>query len=312
MDPKPSTTVRDVFLHLLSIIALYLVSFAFGRLLFSAINIYFPDPLAYNGDEYESLRFSIASLIVVFPVYFFVTRFLARSRQDPEYREVRLRRWLIYLTLFFASIVIITDLVTLLHRLLGGELTVRFILKVVAVLLIAAAVFYYYLWELKARVPAIRAFVIGTVVVVFAAVILGFFLIGSPTQRRAVRFDERRVADLQSLQYEIVNYWQQKEKFPATLDDLQDPIRGFIVSRDPETDELYEYRSASSLAFELCATFTTEVQNTSPQGMSPRPALPYPYAEKPYSENWQHGVGKTCFTRTIDPELYPPLNKQKR
>src|SRR3989338_3238876 len=96
----PSTTVRDIFLHLLSIIALYLVSFAFGRLLFSVINVYFPDPLAYNGDEYEALRFAIASIIVVFPVYFFVTRFLVRERVKPEYREVRLRRWLIYLTLF--------------------------------------------------------------------------------------------------------------------------------------------------------------------------------------------------------------------
>lgn len=311
MDTKSSTTVRDVFLHLLSIIALYLVSFAFGRLLFSAINIYFPDPLAYNGDEYEALRFAIASIIIVFPVYFFVTRFLVREREKPEYHDVRLRRWLVYLTLFLASIVIITDLVTLLHTLLGGELTVRFILKVLAVLAIAAGVFYYYLWELKARVPAIRAFVIGTIVVVLAAVVLGFFLIGSPTQRRAARFDERRTQDLQSLQYEVVNYWQQKEKLPLSLDDLQDPIRGFIVPRDPETNTLYEYQATSSLAFELCATFTTEAQASSPQGMLPRRASPYPYAEKLYTENWQHGVGKTCFTRTIDPELYPPVKNPK-
>lgn len=311
MQTQSSTTVRDVFLHLLSIIALYLVSFAFGRLIFSYINIYFPDALAYGGDEYESLRFSLASLIVVFPVYFFVTRFLARERAKPEYHEVRLRRWLIYLTLFLAAIVIITDLVTLLHILLGGELTVRFILKVFTVLLIAAAVFYYYLWELQSRMPVIRIFIAGVVMVVTAFVVFGFFVIGSPTHRRAVRFDERRVSDLRDVQYQIVNYWQQKEKLPITLDDLNDPIRGFIAPRDPETNFSYEYHQQTPLAFELCAAFKTEAQ-ASAHPKLPTPVFegPYPHAEG-YNENWQHGVGITCFTRTIDPELYPPT-KLKR
>ena len=310
MQTQSSTTVRDIFLHLLSIIALYLVSFAFGRLLFSAINVYFPDPLSYNGDEYGSLRFAIASIIVVFPVYFFVTRFLARERAKPDYQDVRLRRWLVYLTLFLASIVIITDLVTLLHTLLGGELTMRFILKVLSVLVIAAAIFYYYLWELRARMPAIKAFVVGTIVVVLATVVIGFFLIGSPKQRRAARFDERRVSDLQMIQYEIVNYWQQKEKLPETLDDLKDPIRGFIVPLDPVTEAAYDYHHSGDLQFELCAVFAT----ASKQSMTESKYAPTAMLERPYgiTENWQHEAGKKCFERTIDPQLYPPLSKQKR
>ncbi|MDO8582188.1 MAG: DUF5671 domain-containing protein [bacterium] len=306
MEPKPSNTVRDIFLHLLSIIALYLVSFAFGRLLFSIVNVYFPDLLGYNGDEYGSLRFAIASIIVVFPVYFFVTRFLVRERAKPEYQDVRLRRWIVYLTLFLAAIVIITDLVTLLYTLLDGEMTARFILKVLAVLVIAAAVFYYYLWELKARVPAIRIFVGGTIVVVFAGVVLGFFLIGSPSHRRAVRFDERRTQDLQSVQYEVVNYWQSKEKLPETLDGLKDQIRGFAPPVDPVTGVTYDYRVLAPLQFELCATFTTDVNNTP----SPIETKPYPVMRGGYSENWQHGIGKGCFTRTIDPQLYPPIDRK--
>lgn len=309
MEQKSSTAVRDIFLHLLSIIALYLVSFAFGRLLFSAINVYFPDPLAYNRDEYESLRFAIASIIVVFPVYFFVTRFLVRERAKPEYQDVRLRRWLVYLTLFLAAIVIITDLVTLLYTLLDGEITARFILKVLAVLVIAGAVFYYYLWELKARVPAIRMFVAGTIVVVIVAVVLGFFLIGSPSHRRAVRFDERRVQDLQNLQYQVINYWQLKEKLPGALGDLKNDISGFVPPTDPQTKAAYEYSVVDTRVFQLCATFTTDANTVSSQE-TPRPFAPYPYEGKPYGDNWQHGAGRTCFTRTIDPQLYPPM-KQK-
>ncbi|MBI4281653.1 hypothetical protein HY625_02390, partial [Candidatus Uhrbacteria bacterium] len=178
------------------------------------------------------------------------------------------------------------------------------------VLVIATAVFYYYLWELKARMPAIRVFVGGTIVVVLAAIVAGFFLIGSPTHRRAVRFDERRTQDLQNLQYEVVNYWQQKEKLPETLDGLKDQIRGFSPPVDPATGVAYDYRALTPLQFELCAVFTTN-QNVSSGGDGgiERPVVPYGIKD-PYMENWKHGVGKTCFTRTIDLQLYPPAKQR--
>jgi len=51
--------------------------------------------------------------------------------------------------LFVASATIITDLITLLTRLLQGELTTRFVLKVIVVLIIAGLVFIYYLSDLR-------------------------------------------------------------------------------------------------------------------------------------------------------------------
>jgi hypothetical protein len=60
-----------------------------------------------------------------------------------------IRKWLIYFTLFAAALIIIGDLVTLLNRFLEGELTVRFLLKVLAVFFVAGSVFYYYLWDLR-------------------------------------------------------------------------------------------------------------------------------------------------------------------
>jgi uncharacterized membrane protein (DUF106 family) len=58
------------------------------------------------------------------------------------------RRWLTYLTLFVSAGVLIADLVTMVYNVLGGELTTRFVLKVLVVGAIAGGVFWYYLTDL--------------------------------------------------------------------------------------------------------------------------------------------------------------------
>lgn len=144
---------KDVFLHLLAIFALYTSAVSFLVLMFQYINLAFPDALEGGyvpRFSYGAIRWSIASLTVVFPVYVWVSWYLnKRYVAVPERREAKSRRWLVYFTLFVAAIVIITDLITLIFNLLGGELTARFILKVVAVLFVAASVFVYYIWDLK-------------------------------------------------------------------------------------------------------------------------------------------------------------------
>lgn len=149
---RPKSGPRDVFLHLLSILTLYFSAGSFLALIFQYINIYFPDPATYFSptDAYNTIRWSIASLIVVFPTYILTTRYLNKLYLSaPEKLNLRSRKWLIYFTLFAGGVIIIGDLVTLVYNLLGGELTARFILKVLAVLFVAGSVFGYYYWHLK-------------------------------------------------------------------------------------------------------------------------------------------------------------------
>ena len=70
-------------------------------------------------------------------------------QRNAEKKSSKIRKWLTYITLFITAGVIIGDLITLIFNLLGGELTLRFILKVLTVLLIAGIIFGYYLWDLK-------------------------------------------------------------------------------------------------------------------------------------------------------------------
>jgi predicted transcriptional regulator len=52
-------------------------------------------------------------------------------------------------TLFVAAVLLTGDVATLVHNALGGELTVRFLLKVAAVALIAGGTFGYFLTEIR-------------------------------------------------------------------------------------------------------------------------------------------------------------------
>jgi len=295
---------KDVFLHLLAIGTLYVSFVNLLVLLFQYINHLFPDVLTYGygGADLSGIRFADAALIIVFPVFLLVSWLIARDiRLSPDRAEVWVRKWLLYLTIFLAAIVSITDLVVLVFYFLNGDLTGRFLLKVLTVFLVSAAVFAYELWELRRTNPSTSAktqkiWAIASTAVVALSVIGGFFIIGSPFAQRQVRFDERRVSDLQTIQNEIVSYWQAKNLLPSKLDALTNTISGFTPPTDPDTAKPYEYRTTGTLSFELCSTFAT-----SQPAVTTTPRAPY---SDPYGQNWNHGEGRVCFSRTIDPDLY--------
>lgn len=153
--PRPYLDARDAFLYLVLFGTLYVSAVNLGSLLFEFINRAFPDPAFANPTRAAyaatALRWSIASLIVAVPVFLFVSSRTQRAiKADPGKRGSKIRRWLTYLTLTIASGVLIGDFITLVYNVLSGELSVRFVLKVAVVALIAGGVFLYYRWDLEA------------------------------------------------------------------------------------------------------------------------------------------------------------------
>lgn len=316
---QPKTTAKDFFLYLASFAALYASAISLVSLLFTIINRAFPDSLNnyyFGYDPYSAgMRMAIATLIIIFPVYLFLASYLNRYlRANPDRKDIPVRKWLTYLTIFITSITLVTDLIVLVNTFLGGEITSRFALKVLAVLLVAGSVLWYYLYDLKKSfAPEMpnRAKLLVSIasVAVIASLVGGFVFVGSPMSARAKRFDERRVGDLQSIQsYLIYSYWQQKASLPDSLDDLKDPISGFMVPVDPETGADYEYAQTDDLSFRLCATFSLSSQSAD-RGLETSSPL---YPGMSGNENWKHGAGRQCFDRTVDPELYPPFDKSLR
>jgi hypothetical protein len=150
--PRPQLSARDAFLYLVLFTTLYISSYNLGGLLFDFINRAFPDPTVreYIGLGWDSMRWSASSLIVAFPTFLLVSRYIGKGlMRNPVRRLSPIRRWLTYLTLFAASCVLIGDVTALVYNALGGELTSRLVLKVVTVAAIAGTVFGYYLSDLR-------------------------------------------------------------------------------------------------------------------------------------------------------------------
>ena len=150
--PRPQLSAREAFLYLLLFTTLYLSSYYLGSLLFDLINRAYPDVVVANFKQYadDSIRWSVSWLIIAFPVFAFVAYYIAKEvAKRPTKRLSPIRRWLTYLTLFIAASTLIGDLTTLVYNVLAGELTTRFVLKVLVVILIAGSVFGYYLSDLR-------------------------------------------------------------------------------------------------------------------------------------------------------------------
>lgn len=300
-----------------AMVALYVSVFAFIALIFNYLNYVFPDPLQYfPADPYSGgIAYEMASLIVLVPLATFLLLLIHRTiRRDPTRGEIWVRRWALYLTLFIAGATVAIDLITLIMYFLQGDVTVRFLLKVLVVLLVVGAGFLHFLADLRgywAANPAKAKLVAwGAGIVVVLAIVAGFFIVGTPWEARLYRFDEQKVSDLQNIQYQVVNYWQSKEKLPVQLSDMQDSISGFIVPSDPQSGASYGYEVTGALSFKLCATFNAESQMLSPSARTV-PLAPSGVNGKGIADTWQHETGEVCFDRTIDPDLYPPLSKQR-
>lgn len=312
-------------------------------LVFNILAKQFPDVLnstyqyGYNSYDFESIRSALATLIIFFPIFIIISYFFNKhTKLGLGKIDGIIRKWLIYIILFFSSVVVAIDLVILVRYFVSGEITIRFILKVLAVLIIIFIIGMYYIFELRGWKKLFKVIDIGVWVVVKSSILVialifwSFHIMGTPKQQRLLRLDDRRVQDLQSIQSQVINYWQQKEKLPVTLNDLVNPISGTSLPVDPEFEQgkNYEYNlkvdNKNVHSFELCATFSLPApkgwQENQSYGYGNSISYPMSDGDSAVSsmpiqpnggvnESWDHQTGRTCFERTIDKDMYPPYLK---
>lgn len=298
---------RDFFLHISTFTVLYFIAIALVTLIFTLIDYRFPDVLGYYySDPYSGpVRFSIASLIILSPLFIVLMRRIQNEiRIHPERAALSIRKWLTYITLFLAGFTAVIDLITLLYSFLGGALPTAFLLKALTLLTISGAAFWYFFldlknfWQTHKRESEYAAYGFGVLVV--SSIVMGFAVMGSPTVQRDIRLDEERRAHLEQIQSQVVNYWQNNETLPETTSQLNNPLFGFVAPTDPETGASYEYKTTGELSFDICATFTRE-------SSVERKGEFYPTLGLTDGTNWKHDAGRTCFTRTIDTTLIKPM-----
>ena len=135
------------------------------------------------------------------------------------------------------------------------------------------------------NLPGQRIFVGFVILAVVLTVGFGIYVVGSPGGQRLLKFDARRVSDLQNISQAIDTYWELNEELPGALEDLQGSRSFFVRSiQDPATQQPYEYRVKDGNQYQLCAVFAAD-SSRKEQG------VPRPYS----AQVWDHGIGRTCF-----------------
>lgn len=318
-------SVGDVVLNFFSFILLGIIVSALGTLYFAVINVFFSDKLSTNGYYssyyYErisiTIHYAISALVVSFPLYYLAVRmWLKRFREDETKIESKLTKWLTYLVLLGTSVTIVGDLITVLFTFLQGEITMRFILKALVVLVLAGMVFGFYFLERKKiqyRVDIPRCWfrVFGYVLagMIILGTVFGLMASGGSSTERDRRFDEQRSQNLSQITSCITRYAQSMKQLPVTLTEMSSYQATASCGRiyDPETSDIYEYRVIKPLriqstgvqlgTIELCANFAVSSLTDKAGGTSSVNSNYY------YDNNFlQHGKGRTCFTRQITVE----------
>lgn len=152
--PKGASSARETFTYFAAFGGLYTWVIALVVLVFTFINLNWADPVdpesAWLSDEvrrtwaYSAIRQSIAAILVAFPVFLWLWRSLLREiARHPEKAASKARVVFTYISLGVALVTLVSDVITLVYYLLEGELTTRFVLKVVALFLVAGSACLY-------------------------------------------------------------------------------------------------------------------------------------------------------------------------
>ncbi len=298
MNVEIKTKALDVFVYLGIAISLVWSVVNLLQIIFSAIDRKFVDVLNASMyiDTYSSdVRFAIASLVVMYPIYLGLSWYVANDIHKFLYkRDLVIRKVMVYVTLFVTVCTLIGTLVSLIYTYLGGELSIRFELKALAIFVIALSLFAYYLYSMKrdyskkTNIPLIVSIVVTLAVII--SLVWSVSIIGTPSEMRAKRLDSTRLSDISRIQQEILNRANMTDKIPTDLSELDNAFQGYAVPVDPVTKVAYGYtvvqqptfkinyvtnkkELVTPAIFELCATFET-ARNVDARGMSTNVAYP--------------------------------------
>ncbi len=290
---------KFAFYYLLSLVALIFTAVSSAIIIFQIINKSVSDFLLDNTYSNDGgLRFGISALFVAAPIFFLMLNFINKGlRKNELEKDSSLRRWLTYFILFVSAVIILGSLIGILNSFLSGEMTLKFALKTITVLIISILVFSYYFYDIKRdnvekKDRNIKIFFIISLVLILAVFISSFFFVESPQMARKKRLDQIIINKVSSIESVVNSYYDLNKELPERIEDISLSSGKFYFNEkdlyDPETGEKIEYRKIGDREFEICANF-----RTSSDYLGGR----YYYADKKFNP------GKNCFKGNLWSEI---------
>jgi uncharacterized membrane protein (GlpM family) len=149
--PKQYVSAREAFLYLVLFILLGVVAWNLGSLLFALIDIAIVNALeeanTYLVSARETqIRYAISGLVVGAPIFALLAHHIRKQRRtNPAMQRSIVRKWLTYITLIIASCTLIGDAIALVYGFLSGEISIRLVLKLLVIAVLAGGVFLYFI-----------------------------------------------------------------------------------------------------------------------------------------------------------------------
>jgi hypothetical protein len=256
-------TARNVVLQIGSLVALYVVIGFLLNLIFSLITVRFPsdvDTYWKIEDAVDAIRFGIAGVIVFFPAYLLLTRYADRARTEARHGEYYgVTKWLVYLSLLVGGFTLLATFVGTIYEFLNGDITIRFVLKALALTVVIGITCYYYVYDIRGdwakRKIVFYGLFAATVMSVVAVLTIAVLSITTPTTVREMRLDQIQLQDLQLISNQIDNFTQlNDQEKPKDLAELAAAVGAGAIPEPPEGRDDYTYEP-SEAGYKLCATF---------------------------------------------------------
>lgn len=317
--PRRYGSAREAFLYIVYFALLGVVAGYVGALSFGFVELAFEDDL--RGRDWRSgassLRWGIASLVVGFPIFLYLGNRLSAARQrHPERRTSRVRAWLTYVTLIFAAVTLIGDLVAVVYQFLSGEMGARFLAKAVIVGAISGAILWNYTRAAErddagADWPG-RILAGVTSLIVIALIVWAFTVVRSPQAARANIADDERLQDLRKIVRLVDCHRTYIGEIPDDLAGmaarLEEQRGGRPVAPgcaedlpdDPRTGAPYAYAPQTNDRYQLCMVFERGWPAANRRRNGPPTSIPVGYGGNRLERAFDlpEGPGEACFDFT--------------
>ena len=299
MIVKATPSPKIFFQYVLVIVGVLLAAYGAETIVAYHIEKLFPDPDLNPFREswqLSKLRGAISALLVGIPVLVIAHKMINRSLRLNRYDANHpVRRWMLYIVLLIAGLIIIDDLAGIVNNYLSGQNELQQYLKALCAIAISAVIFSFYCFDLKRSVltskAKMRMVAYPLALAMLAVAASGVLVIPTPHQAFLDRMDQNRIRDLSELKWTIERYADKHKQLPARLLELVERKLAYSDQiTDPESGVLYGYQILAPTKYKLCASFRSSTEKTI------------------YGPEWQHKAGEECFEMSISLKL---LRKEK-
>lgn len=259
---KAFITDQPFFYFLTFNISMLIGTFYLSSLIFEYLNYFLPDNLRAREFNLDIIL-PLSGFAVLYPI----SRVLFSLKQKAEsYSNTYTSKGKTIfsgLFLIISSAVITGVLISILYKLLNGNIALRFVLKALYLGFVGYILLKYYYFEVKGKDfknesliwnISPKWFKIFSCMDYVVLIIFSLYMAGNPYTRRLYHFDNMKIDDVDDLSdYAIPEYYKEYNRVPESLEDCYEKEVCYKSKiKNAQTGDFYKYKRLTGEKYEIC------------------------------------------------------------